>query len=120
MQKRVTLILEPEDVALIKSVSKDPCITCSDEVLGCVNCPKRLKYTEMVKNIPEEHRETIQELADAYREYTEAVNTINELQTKIEKLKNDYHIDRLDAVNEAVWFTLTLDIIDLNNGGMRK
>ena len=102
MQKRVTLILDPEDIALVKSVAKDPCVSCSDEVLGCVKCPKRLKYTEMVKNIPEESRELILELANKYREYVEAVETIEKLQTKIERLKNEYGIDKIvDFINNC-------------------
>ena len=113
MQKRVTLILEPEDVALIKSVSNDPCTSCSDEVLGCVKCTKRLKYTEVVKNIPEESRELILELADKYREYIEDVETIEKLQTKIERLKINYHIDRLDSENETIYVTQTSDKIDV-------
>ena len=102
MQKNVTYILDPEDIALVKSVAKDPCVSCmernigtSDYVLGCVNCSKRLEYSEMVKSIPEENRETIQELADAYREYIEAVETIDKLQAKIEKLKSEYEIDKI-------------------------
>ena len=95
MQKNVTYILDPEDIELIKKVSQYPCVSCSDEVLGCVNCPKRLKYSELVKSIPEENRETIQELADAYREYIEAVETIDKLQAKIERLKNEYGIDKI-------------------------
>ena len=95
MQKGVTLILDPEDIELIKKVSQYPCPSCSDEVLGCVKCTKRLKYTELVKSIPEENRETIQELADAYREYIEAVETIDKLQAKIEKLKSEYEIDKI-------------------------
>ena len=95
MQKNVTYILDPEDIELIKKVSKYPCPSCSDYVLGCVNCSKRLEYAEMVKSIPEENRETIQELADAYREYIEAVETINKLQAKIERLKNEYEIDKI-------------------------
>ena len=110
MQKKVTLVLEPEDVALIKSVPKDPCVSCSDEVL---ECPKRLKYTETVKSIPEESRELILELANKYREYVEAVETIEKLQTKIERLKNNYHIDRLDSENETIYVTQTSDKIDL-------
>ena len=95
MKKNVTYILDPEDIELIKKVSQYPCLSCSDEVLGCVNCSKRLEYSEMVKSIPEENRETIQELADAYREYTEAVETIEKLQAKIEKLKSEYEIDKI-------------------------
>ena len=105
MLKKVTLILEPEDVALVKKVSKYPCPSCSDEVLGCVNCSKRLEYSEMVKSIPEENRETIQELADAYREYTEAVETIEKLQAKIEKLKEKYGIGWWDSENETICIT---------------
>ena len=95
MKKGVTYILDPEDIELIKKVSKYPCPSCSDDVLGCKNCSKRLEYTEMVKNIPEENRETIQELADAYREYTEAVEAIDKLQAKIEKLKSEYNVDKI-------------------------
>ncbi len=95
MQKNVTYILDPEDIELIKKVSQYPCVSCSDEVLGCVKCSKRLKYSEMVKSIPEENRETIQELADAYREYVEAVETIDKLQAKMERLKNEYNIDKI-------------------------
>ena len=95
MKNGVTLILDPEDIELIKKVSQYPCPSCSDEVLGCVKCPKRLKYTELVKSIPEENRETIQELADAYREYIEAVESIDKLQAKIEKLKSEYEIDKI-------------------------
>ena len=95
MKKNVTYILDPEDIELIKKVSKSPCASCSIDPSWCCGCPKEQKYRELVKTIPEEHRETIQELADAYREYTEAVNTINELQTKIEKLKNEYEIDKI-------------------------
>lgn len=102
MKENVTYILDPEDIELIKKVSKYPCPSCmernigtSDYVLGCINCSKRLEYTEIVKSIPEENRETIQELADAYREYVEAVETIEKLQAKIEKLKSEYNIDKL-------------------------
>lgn len=95
MKENITYILDPEDIELIKKVSKYPCASCSDYVLGCVNCSKRLEYTEMVKSIPEENRETIQELADAYREYVEAVETIEKLQAKIEKLKSEYNIDKI-------------------------
>ena len=59
----------------------------------------------MVKSIPEENRETIQELADAYREYTEAVETIEKSQAKIEKLKSEYCIDRFDSENETICIT---------------
>lgn len=50
---------------------------------------------KMVNSIPEVKRERILELSKAYREYVEAVETIEKLQAKIEKLKYEYDIDKI-------------------------
>lgn len=112
MQKRVTLILEPEDIALVKSVAKDPCITCNKDIIWCRNCPIKKKHTELVNSIPEEGKELILELAYKYRDYTETVKNINKFCEKLERLKNYYHIDRLDADNETIWINQTSDTIE--------
>lgn len=95
MQKNVTYILDPEDITLIKRLSVNPCASCGNDPSWCCGCPKERKYRETVKTIPEEQRENILELADAYREYTEAMETIEKLQAKIEKLKSEYNIDKI-------------------------
>lgn len=102
MQKNVTYILDPEDIELIKRLANNPCASCSNDTSWCCGCPKEKKYREMVKNIPEEQRETILELADAYREYiatTENINklkeNINKLKKKLEKIESEYSINKL-------------------------
>ena len=111
MQKRVTLILEPEDVALVKSVSKDPCVTCNKDIIWCRDCPIKKKHTDLVNSIPEEGKELILELACKYRDYTETVKNINKFCEKLEKLKNDFNIDRLEVEDETIYVTQTSDIM---------
>ena len=88
MQKRVTLILEQEDVALVKSVSKDPCVTCNKDIIWCRNCPIKKKHTDLVNSIPEEGKELVLELASKYRDYTETVKNIDKFCERLEKLKS--------------------------------
>lgn len=111
MQKRVTLILEPEDVALVKSVSKDPCVTCNKDIIWCRNCPIKKKHTDLVNSIPEDGKELILELAYRYRDYTETVKNINKFCEKLEKLKSEYNIDRLEVEDETIYVTQTSDIM---------
>ena len=120
MQKRVTLILEPEDIALITRVSKDPCASCNREIIWCHKCPLKKKYNELLNSIPEDNMELILELAYKYRDYTETVKNINEFCEKLEQLKSEYNIDKLDSENETIYVTQTSDKIDLklNNGVM--
>lgn len=111
MQKRVTLILEPEDVALVKSVAKDPCVTCNKDIIWCRNCPIKKKHTDLVNSIPEDGKELILELAYRYRDYTETVKNINKFCEKLEKLKSEYNIDRLEVEDETIYVTQTSDIM---------
>lgn len=111
MQKRVTLILEPEDVALVKSVSKDPCVTCNKDIIWCRNCLKKMKHTDLVNSIPEESKELVLELANKYRDYTETVKNINKLCEKLDKLTNEYNIDKLEIEDETIYVTQTSDIM---------
>ena len=113
MQKRVTLILEPEDVALVKSVSKDPCMSCNKDITWCHTCLAKMKHTDLVKSIPEEDKELILELASKYRDYTETVKNINKFCERLEKLKSEYNIDKLNVEDETIYVTKTSDIIDL-------
>ena len=84
--------IETEDIILIEKVLKDPCINCNDEV---PICPKKIEYMKIVNSIPEEKREHILEVSKAYREYVKAVDTIEKLQAKIERLKYEYDIDKI-------------------------
>ena len=111
MQKRVTLILEPKDVALIKSVAKDPCITCNKDITWCHMCLAKKKHTDLVNSIPEESKELILELANKYRDYTETVKNVNKFSEKLEKLKSEYNIDRLEVEDETIYVTRTSDIM---------
>ena len=112
MQKRVTFILEPEDVALIKSVSKDPCASCDRyTTLWCDECVKKKKHTELVNSIPEEGKELVLELASKYRDYTETVKNINKFCEKLEKLTSEYNIDKLEVEDETIYVTQTSDIM---------
>lgn len=111
MQKRVTLILEPEDVALVKGVAKDPCVTCNKDIIWCRNCPIKKKHAELVNSIPEVGKELILELASKYRDYTETVKNINKFCERLEKLKSEYNIDKLDIENETIYVTQTSDIM---------
>ncbi len=111
MQKRVTLILEPEDVALIKSVSKDPCVTCNKDIIWCRDCPIKKKHTDLVNSIPEEGKELILELANKYRDYTETVKNINKLCEKLDKLTSEYNINKLEVEDETIYVTRTSDIM---------
>ena len=84
--------IDPEDIVLIEKVLKDPCVNCNDEV---PICHKKIEQMKIVNSIPEVKRESILELSKAYREYVEAVETIEKLQAKIEKLKYEYDIDKI-------------------------
>lgn len=111
MQKRVTLILEPEDVALVKSVAKDPCISCNKDITWCHTCLKKMKHTDLVNSIPEEGKELVLELANKYRDYTETVKNINKFCEKLEKLTSEYNIDKLEVEDETIYVTQTSDIM---------
>ena len=95
MQKNVTYILDPEDIELIKKVSKSPCASCGNDPSWCCGCPKEKKYREMVNTIPEEQRENILELSDAYRAYIETTETIDRLKKKLEKIESEYNISKI-------------------------
>ena len=112
MQKRVTFILEPYDIALIKSVAKDPCVSCDRyTTLRCHECIKKMKHTDLINSIPEEGKELVLELASKYRDYTETVKNIDKLCEKLEKLKSEYNIDRLEIEDEIMYVTQTSDIM---------
>ena len=113
MQKRVTLILEPEDITLIKGVSKDPCTTCHKDIIWCRDCPIKKKHAELVNSIPDEYKELILELASKYRDYTETVKNINKFCEKLDKLKSEYNIDKLDLTDKTVYITKTSDKIEI-------
>ena len=95
MKKNVTYILDPEDIELIKRLANNPCASCGKDASWCCGCPKEKKYREMVKTIREEQRENILELADAYREYIATTENIDRLKKKLEKMKNEYEIDKI-------------------------
>ena len=95
MKKNVTYILDPEDIELIKRLANNPCASCGKDTSWCCGCPKEKKYREMVKTIPEEQRENILELADAYREYIATTENINKLKKKLEKIESEYSISKI-------------------------
>lgn len=95
MKKNITYTIEPSDIKLIKKVMNNPCASCYMEPAWCCGCHKEKKYKETVYSIPEENREYILELASKYSEYIETEKTIDKLQSKLEKIKNEYNIDIL-------------------------